>query len=219
MRDGDAILRRGDDARAVVCELCRRFHALGWASGTGGGISVREGDRIWVAPSGVHKELIAPGDLFAIDLEGEVVEVPSEPALRPSACTPLFLHAYRLRGAGAVIHSHSIHAMSATLLAGPTLRVTHLEMIKGIEGHGYHDELVVPVLENTAREEQLAGSIEAAIREHPRTFAVLVRRHGVYVWGRDWRQAKAHAEVYDYVFEAYVRMRAMGLDPSARPGA
>lgn len=211
MRSGDEILRDGSDARAVLCELCRRFHALGWASGTGGGISIRDGARVWVAPSGVHKELIAEDDLFAIDLAGALVAAPSAPALRPSACTPLFLHAYRLRDAGAVIHSHSRHAVLATLLAGDTLRVSRLEMLKGIEGHGYGDEFVVPILENTEREEDLAGALEDAIRSHPRTFAVLVRRHGVYVWGRDWRQAKAHAEVYDYVFDAYVRMRELGV--------
>ncbi|UJR79422.1 methylthioribulose 1-phosphate dehydratase [Sandaracinus amylolyticus] len=211
MRTSDEILRDGTDVRAVLCELCRRFHALGWASGTGGGISIREGARVWVAPSGVHKELIAEDDLFAIDLEGTLVAPPRDPALRPSACTPLFLHAYRLRDAGAVIHSHSKSAMLATLLAGDTLRVSRLEMIKGLAGHGYRDEVVVPILENTDHEEQLADGLEAAIRAFPRTHAVLVRAHGVYVWGRDWRQAKAHAEVYDYLFDVYVRMRQLGV--------
>jgi ribulose-5-phosphate 4-epimerase/fuculose-1-phosphate aldolase len=54
---------------------------------------------------------------------------------------------------------------------------------------------------------------------HPRTRAVLVRRHGVYVWGRDWREAKTQAEVYEYLFRAAVEMRRMGLDPAAPPRA
>jgi methylthioribulose-1-phosphate dehydratase len=33
-----------------------------------------------------------------------------------------------------------------------------------------------------------------------------VRRHGVYVWGADWREAKRHAECYDYLFEVAVAM-------------
>lgn len=207
------MLRRGDDPRAVLVELCRRFHRLGWVSGTGGGISIRTGDRALVAPSGVHKELIAPEDLFVVGLDGAVLERPIDPVLELSACAPLFLHAYRLRDAGAVIHSHSIAAMLATLLApGSELRISRLEMIKGIEGHGWHDELVVPILENVAHECDLADALEAAIREHPRTRAVLVRRHGLYVWGRDWRQAKAHAEVYDYVLDALVRARQLGID-------
>jgi ribulose-5-phosphate 4-epimerase/fuculose-1-phosphate aldolase len=48
---------------------------------------------------------------------------------------------------------------------------------------------------------------------------VLVRRHGVYIWGRDWAQAKTHAECYHYLFEAAVRMAQLGLgaQPVERP--
>jgi hypothetical protein len=43
---------------------------------------------------------------------------------------------------------------------------------------------------------------------------VLVRRHGVYVWGKDWIQAKTQAECYDYLFEAALRMKSLGIDAS-----
>ena len=48
------------------------------------------------------------------------------------------------------------------------------------------------------------------MQKYPKTRAVLVRRHGVYVWGDDWIQAKTHAECYDYLFEAAVRMKQLG---------
>lgn len=217
--EGVRLLRDDHDARAVLCELLRRFHGLGWVSGTGGGISLRSGDRILMAPSGVHKELIVPEDLFVLDREGKVVERPADPALKLSACAPLFLHAYDKRGAGAVLHSHSLNALGATLISGATFRVTHLEMIKGIAGHGYHDVLEVPILENTAHECDLADALGEAIEAHPRTVAVLVRRHGVYVWGKDWQEAKAHAECLDYLFGAAVEMRKLGLDASKKPGS
>ncbi len=203
-----------DDPRARIVEVCRELYRLGWVSGTGGGMSLRADGRIYVAPSGVQKERIAPEDLFVLDEAGEILERPARADLKISACTPLFMHAYRLRDAGAVIHSHSVHALLATLIAGDVFRATHLEMIKGIRGHGYHDELVVPILENTARECDLADALAEAIEAHPRTQAVLVRRHGVYVWGRDWVEAKTQAECYDYLFEAAVRMRQLGLDPT-----
>lgn len=204
--------------RALVCALCRRAYALGWASGTGGGVSVRDGARLYVAPSGVQKELVRPEHVFVLDAErGGVLERPADPSLRLSACAPLFLECTR-RGAGAVVHAHSIWAMLATLGGERTLRVGHLEMLKGIEAHGYDDVAEIPILENTAHESELRAGLAAAMDAHPRTRAVLVRRHGVYVWGRDWREAKTHAEVYDYLFRAVVEMRRMGLDPSAPPG-
>ncbi|KNC71710.1 hypothetical protein SARC_15748, partial [Sphaeroforma arctica JP610] len=53
--------------------------------------------------------------------------------------------------------------------------------------------------------------------EYPETCAVLVRRHGVYVWGDTWEKAKAMCECYDYLFEIAVKMKQLGLDPAAPP--
>ena len=206
------------DPREIICELCRQFYDLGWVSGTGGGISVREGERVYMAPSGVQKERLRPADLFVLDAQGEVIEAPAGDA-KVSACAPLFYNAFRLRDAGAVLHSHSVNAMLATLLFEDAFRVTHLEMMKGITGVGYHDELVVPIIENTAHEHDLADSMAAAIEAYPQSHAVLVRRHGVYVWGEDWVKAKTHAECYDYLFQAAVQMRKLGFDPTQAPRA
>lgn len=203
------------DPRALICELCRQFYAQGWVSGTGGGISLRHGGRVFMAPSGVQKDRLAPGDLFVLDEEGNVLEGPRGSKL--SACAPLFFNAFRLRGAGAVLHSHSVSAMLATLVFDDAFRVTHLEMMKGLRGTGYHDELVVPIIENAAHEHELADAMAGAMRAHPGSHAVLVRRHGVYVWGDDWAQAKTHAECYDYLFDAAVKMKQLGLDPSRPP--
>lgn len=38
-----------------------------------------------------------------------------------------------------------------------------MEMIKGIQGHGYYDELVVPIIENTAYENELTDSLTKAV--------------------------------------------------------
>jgi methylthioribulose-1-phosphate dehydratase len=197
--------------RALVVELCRQFYAQGWVSGTGGGISIRDGGKIYLAPSGVQKERIAEEDLYELDADGGVLCAPADPRLTPSACQPLFFNAYRLRNAGAVIHSHALDAMLVTLLYGEQFECTQLEMIKGIEGHGYYDRCVVPIIDNTAQERDLADSMAHAIETHPRSHAVLVRRHGVYVWGKDWVQAKTHAECYHYLFQAAVRMAQLGM--------
>ncbi|HKU37925.1 MAG TPA: methylthioribulose 1-phosphate dehydratase [Polyangiales bacterium] len=201
--------------RALVVELCKQFYSQGWVSGTGGGISIRDGEKIYLAPSGVQKERIAEEDLYELDADGGVLCKPADPSLTPSACQPLFFNAYRLRNAGAVIHSHALPALLVTLLYRERFECTQLEMMKGIEGHGYYDRLVVPIIENTAQERDLADSMARAIEEHPRSHAVLVRRHGVYIWGKDWVQAKTHAECYHYLFDAAVQMAQLGLRADA----
>lgn len=207
-----------EDARERICELCRLFYDQGWVSGTGGGISIRvrdeSGDRVVMAPSGVQKERLQPADLYELDMDACVVREPDASGSKVSACSPLFFNAFRMRDAGAVLHSHSVDALLATLFYDDVFAVTQLEMIKGIAGHGYYDTLEVPIIENTAHEEDLADSMADAIARYPKSQAVLVRRHGVYVWGKDWAEAKRHAECYDYLFGAAVKMKQLGFDPT-----
>jgi ribulose-5-phosphate 4-epimerase/fuculose-1-phosphate aldolase len=47
-----------EDPLELIPSLLRQFYTLGWVTGTGGGISVRKGDRIFIAPSGVQKERV-----------------------------------------------------------------------------------------------------------------------------------------------------------------
>jgi hypothetical protein len=90
--------------RELICELCSHFYNAGWVTGTGGSISIRYGNRIFMTPSGVQKERILPDELFMLDIAGNHLSTPAQkiPGKFPklSDCSPLFLHAYRLRNAG-----------------------------------------------------------------------------------------------------------------------
>lgn len=46
---------------------------------------------------------------------------------------------------------------------------------------------------------------------------MLVRRHGIYVWGSDWRTAKTTAECIDYLCQWACRMHSVGLNQAANP--
>ena len=39
-----------------------------------------------------------------------------------------------------------------------------------------------------------------AMNDYPETSAILVRRHGIYVWGQTWQSAKSMCECYDVRF-------------------
>ena len=228
----------------LITELCQQFYHLGWVTGTGGGISLRslaDPDTIYIAPSGVQKERMHPTEIFLYSLsqqcqlnspqkhvsDNDLIDLDASAAqqLKMSQCTPLFIACYDLRPrTRACIHTHSIHALMCTLLTTENhITLSHLEMIKGIrQGESkanftYHSQLTIPIIENTAHERDLEGRLRRALEMYPDTNAVLVRRHGVYVWGESWEVAKTMAECYDYLFECYVKMRQIGLDPAHVP--
>lgn len=68
--------------------------------------------------------------------------------------------------------------------------------LKGIYNHKlgrylrYDEELVVPIIENTPFEKDLEERMNATMQEYPGSTAILVRRHGLYVWGDTWQKAK-----------------------------
>ncbi|EPS70848.1 hypothetical protein M569_03907, partial [Genlisea aurea] len=219
--------RRVSETKVLIADLCRQFYQLGWVSGTGGSITVKVHDDsvprsqqlIVMSPSGVQKERMVPEDMYVLSSDGSLL---TEPVAKPwphkppkcSDCGPLFLKAYEMRNAGAVIHSHGMESCLVTMIdpSSKEFRITHMEMIKGIQGHGYHDELVIPIIENTAHERELTDSLALAIKAYPKTTAVLVRNHGIYVWGDSWISAKTQAESYHYLFEAAIKLRQLGLD-------
>lgn len=207
----------------LIPSLCAKFWHLGWVTGTGGGCSIRDDDLVYLAPSGVQKELMKPSDLYVLSLAAQSASLSRRqriylrgpPDLKPSQCTPLFLAAFTKRRAGCCIHTHSQWAVLVTLLLeaeaqggeAREFRINNIEQIKGFgrgfekSGNlGYHDTLVVPVIENTAHEEDLTEFLEEAMDRYPDTYAVLVRRHGVYVWGENVHKAKTQCERYVFCF-------------------
>jgi len=68
-----------------------------------------------------------------------------------------------------------------------------------------------PIIDNTPDEEDLKDSMAEAMKAYPDAAAVLVCRHGVYVWGPDWEKAKTQAECLDYLFEMFVKMKLAGI--------
>lgn len=230
---GIAILEDAEsEARAVrslIAQLCEQFYRMGWATGTGGGVSIRCGGpienrpwRVFVAPSGLQKEDMIGDDIFELDMDRNVVHPPKTPNLRQSACTPLWYVVYKHRpSARAVIHTHSMAAQLATMLdrteSQKVLRITHLEMLKGVGHHAYDDVLEIPIIDNRPSEDLLADQLEHVINAYPNANAVLVRRHGLYCWGDSWEQAKTQCEAFDYLFQSAIEMARLGIDPGATP--
>lgn len=195
---------------------------------------------VYIAPLGIQKERLHPKEMFVAELPGKIVHVPNAEEgpisadlaanfkYKPLACTPLFLSCYNMRNAGACIHTHSQNAVMATLIWEDKVEfsMSHIEQIKAlphlranpdtgaIEKVGsmqYYDTMVLPIIENTPHEEDLTDSLQEAIRKYPGATAVLVRRHGIYVWGEDVWKAKVYNEAIDYLLELAIKMHHSGI--------
>jgi len=218
----------GKAIRALIAQMCEKFYSFGWASGTAGGVSIRtEGTekgswRVFVTPSGAQKEDMIGNDIFELDMESNVIAAAKTPNSKLSACTPLWFIIYRLRpSAKCTIHIHSVNAHLATLLdpseTSKVLRLTHMEMLKGVGNHAYDDILEIPIIDNRPSEDLLSDQMEEAIKAYPKCNAVLVRRHGLFVWGDSWEQAKTQCESFDYLFQTAIEMKKLGMDFSSVP--
>ncbi|GAA2885054.1 class II aldolase/adducin family protein [Streptomyces mexicanus] len=98
----------------------RRTVADGLVVGTSGNVSVRVGDTVLVTPSGVPYDRLTPDDITGVDLDGRQVLG----TLVPTSELPMHLAVYRTTDAGAVVHTHAVHATAVSTLV-PELPLVH----------------------------------------------------------------------------------------------
>src|SRR5690606_25406433 len=80
--------------------------------GTSGDVSVRIGDTVLAAPSGVPYDRLGPEDVSGVGLSGRQVRG----SLVPTSELPMHLAVYRATGARAVVHTHAVHATAVSTL-------------------------------------------------------------------------------------------------------
>jgi methylthioribulose-1-phosphate dehydratase len=191
-----------------IADLARQCYARGWMLGTSGNISSvlqRDPLRLAITASGVHKGVLTPADILEIDRHGKAVGGSG----RPSAEASLHLAVARSRGAGAVLHTHSIWStLISEAATGDGLAIEGYEMLKGLAGVATHDHREwLPIVENTQDWAAAAPKVEELLARHPDAHGFLVRRHGLYTWGRDLDEARRHVETLEFLFEVIGRKR------------
>ncbi|MFY9573768.1 MAG: methylthioribulose 1-phosphate dehydratase [Blastocatellia bacterium] len=198
-------------ASAIAAELAqigRAFYARGWALGTSGNLSAvlsRDPLRLAITSSSVDKGELSAHHILQVDDNGIVVQG----AGRPSAETLLHLAVTRLRGAGAVLHTHSVwsNILSGAYWKDRGLSIEGFEMLKGLEGVSTHEHREwLPIIENSQDMTRLAKLVEETLTRHPEAHAFLLLRHGLYTWGKDLPEAKRHVEILEFLLEVSGRV-------------
>ena len=189
--------------------IVRGAYVRGWTLGTSGNFSAvvaTEPLQLVITPSGADKGTVAGEQMVTIDAQGQAMDGRS----RPSAETSLHLAIVRARDARAVSHTHSVWStlLSDAASAQGGLAIEGYEMLKGLRGvktHAHREWL--PVIENTQDWAAEAPRVESLLRGQPHTHGLLIRRHGLYTWGRDLDEMKRHLEILEFLLEVVGRSR------------
>jgi methylthioribulose-1-phosphate dehydratase len=193
--------------RALAGESAR-YAGLGWMRGTAGNLSVvlgRDPLRIAVTVSGRDKGELTAADVVVVDVDGRAVADQPHPDKVPSAEAGLHARIAAVSGAGAVVHVHPLAPVLAAEHWPGGVELRDLEMLKGF-GRAAHDDLVtVPVIPNGQDMRVLGDAFEAGYE--PGTPALIVARHGIYVWGDDLLHARHRLECLEWLLRFAVETR------------
>ena len=183
-----------EELKAIVCEYNRLLPKHGLVTMTSGNVSGRDAQTglVVLKPSGVDFELLAPGDMCVVDLDGRLVEGQK----KPSVDTATHLYVYReMPHVGGVIHTHSNFATAFAALGRPI--PCCLTAIADEFGGPIPVSDYAPV-----GGEEIGREIVAKIGDCP---AILMRNHGVFAVGRTVQDAfKAAVMVEDVAKTVYL---------------
>jgi methylthioribulose-1-phosphate dehydratase len=200
--------------RTDLVNAAHYFHDRGWMWGTAGNLSIRlEDNSFWITASGKSKGELTATDFLRLELDGTIAESPA-PNLKPSAETAIHQAIYSLfPEARACYHVHSIEAnLVSNFTTEILLPLPPLEMIKGFGIWEEQPIAAMPLFDNHLDVPKIGQDIRDRFSQQPPQIpALLIRNHGVTVWGRSAAEARNRIELAEYIFRYMVQARIIGL--------
>jgi methylthioribulose-1-phosphate dehydratase len=195
-----------DALREVGAMLWQR----GWSVGTSSNYSIvvnREPLELLLTASGKDKGRLTRGDFVRVAASGKPT---AEGQPKSSAETLLHVVAAQQPGVGAVLHTHSVWStvLSDFFFPQGGFELSGYEMLKGLEGVSTHETTAwVEIFDNTQNIAALASQVRERMNDaaDPLQYGYLIRRHGLYTWGRDLDEARRHVEIFEFLFECVAR--------------
>jgi methylthioribulose-1-phosphate dehydratase len=198
-----------------LTEIGRLFYSRGWVLGTSGNFSAvvsRDPLRLAMSPSGADKGSLASEQILLIDEQATLI---GNHSAKPSAESLLHARLASKLGAGAVLHTHSVWSTTLSELhaAAGGVPIEGYEMLKGLANVSTHEHREwLPIVDNSQDMSSLAETISETLDRNPSSHGLLIRRHGLYTWGKDLNEAKRHVEILEFLLEAAGRFRIMSRE-------
>jgi methylthioribulose-1-phosphate dehydratase len=190
-------------AAATLAIVGRIFYEKNWVLGTSGNFSCvisRDPFLLMITASGAHKGELSTKDFLCLNADYFVVSG----AGKPSAETAIHQAIIQERGAGAILHTHSVWATLLSELHGPAggFAIENYEMLKGLAGIQTHEHREwLPILANSQNYAALSAEVVELLRRWPDIHGILLQGHGLYTWGTHIQEARRHVEILEFLME------------------
>jgi methylthioribulose-1-phosphate dehydratase len=197
-----------------LCEVGKLFFERGWSVGTSSNYSTilgRDPLDLLITASGKDKGRLTRDDFVRVGPDG----VPNQSG-QPKASAETLLHVTIAESldVGCILHTHSVWAteLSQLFFDEGAVRIEGYEMLKGLTGVDTHDyQLSLEIFDNTQDIPELSQRVRERFTDElrPMTHGFLLRRHGLYTWGRDGEEARRHVEIIEFLLECIARRRML----------
>ncbi len=165
----------------------------------GGNLSIRDGDKVYITPSGLNKAFMEEVDIMVTDLDGNVIERPIK-QLKPSSEAKMHYAIYKTRAnIKAVIHSHPPYCISLAISHQPVKQLlpeTTIMLGK-----------VVSVPYITPGGFELGNAVAKALKNAD---ACIMGNHGATAIGKDLFEAFNKIELLESTVKSFIFAKLMG---------
>lgn len=197
-----------------IRSIGHQFWQRGWSLGTSSNYSFvidRDPLKLVITASGKDKGHLGPNDFVIVDESGT-----PQPSDQPPSSAETLLHcsAAKIQGANCVLHTHSVWATILSEhfheLGGIELR--DFEMLKGLDGvRSHQDRIWIPIFNNSQDIPVLATQVEKDWENSGNlpSRGYILRRHGLYTWGKSISEAVRQVEVLEFLLECTGREMAL----------
>lgn len=197
-----------------LAKLVRELNTSGHNPATSGNYSLRMTGLekyALVSESGIDKAQFQAENFLPVHTH-EMILHPSfkDSGRKSSDETDIHLAIYRSTNANCVLHSHLLEAILFADLypAQDYIQISGMELLKAFRGITTHESTIeMACFENTQDIRGLSVLVEQVLKERPQVFGVMLRQHGLYVWGETVKEAKKHLEVFEYLFKYFLQTR------------
>lgn len=201
-----------------LANLVRIMNIQGHNPATSGNYSLRSKtspNMAMVSESGIDKSKFTEDNFIPVNYQTREMD-PEYKSLgkKSSDETDIHLSIYQITDANCVLHSHMLDALLFADLFGKEdfAIIKDLELLKAFKGVKTHEvEIKIPMFENTQDIRALSETVKPAIMSSPNNYGLILKGHGIYIWGTSVEEAKKHLEVFEYLFKYYINKKRLGV--------